>query len=141
MQPFVAIENWIKEEMMELKAVQSTMEGLQSLKQQRNKIKEKKAALEVSLGKLTQGKSGGLKTMFGGSKDKEISNLNTQIPNMVKEIENMNGVINICTNYLGKHFLPQFQSKQLKNYYSAIKAFADSQHQVAEKVWKYIYII
>ena len=65
---------------MDIKAFKSTIDGLNLLKSQRQKLTEKYATTQNNIEKLNQGKSVGVKMLFGGNKEKEIDNLQTQLP-------------------------------------------------------------
>ena len=76
----MGFEAWIKEELMDIRAFKSTIDGLNQLKMQRQKLCEKLNTANVSMDKLSQGKSAGIKTMFGKSKEKEKEDIANQLP-------------------------------------------------------------
>ena len=125
-QPFIEMDLWIKQKILELKEYLSTLEGLEALKVERTKTIERKNSFESKLSKLKE----------RPGKEREVSATESELFGLYKEVENMTAIINISVCYMSDIFLPLFKRRQLLVFYKILERLFKSEAKYEENLFK-----
>ena len=122
--PFEKFYIWVKGEIMDIQAMQESIESRDALKKLANSIQSKQKEDQATLDKLNQGKKT-FKTLFksSGSRQIEITNLNNAIAAAERDTELYQKIVNILDIYLAETQVQEFKDEKVDTYYRMIKQF------------------
>ena len=122
--PYNHVYNWIKMELLDMKAMQECLAGFEDLQNQRDRQQKSLVTLSSDLEKLNSGKKS-FKSFFSTkSKDKQKLNVAEQIAATQKAIVSYNKLINLVCGRLYEYEIPTFKDLKVKRYEQAMMHFA-----------------
>ena len=125
-QPYHKIENVLKIWIMRLISMSDYYNAFCSIQSSRQSLISNISDQEATLAKLKQG-GNTFATFFSSAskKQKEIENLEKEIPKLKTELENCTQYLNLVTFFCNSYFYHDFKQWVTDAYYSALKDFAN----------------
>lgn len=120
--PFVALDEWLEEEELDVDAVIEAMNSLTKLGQSVDKLVQKIDGLEAELKQLQYGKQGLISGLFK-SKEAKQAELEKAKAEAQEDLENLS-LIHKMAHFNMENFFGNFQNEKAKSYYKAIKMYS-----------------
>lgn len=137
--PFIALDEWLEEEELDIEAGIEAMGSLQRLSSSVEKLGQKIENLENDLKQLQYGKQNFISGIFKKKEDK-MAQLEKQKVESQEDMESLS-LINKMAHYNMEVFFENFQKEKANSYYKALKNYALLQrdnNQYNDELWKEI---
>jgi hypothetical protein len=122
--PYIKLLEWIEEEELDIEAILETIEDLNYLNRQYEKLYKQKEdnELDIKSVKITYS----IKSIFSfKTEDEEKKKLDERGKNIEKELKEYLDLIKIC-HFIMEKFIQEFKELKIKSYYKYLKFFSIS---------------
>ena len=120
--PFIALDEWLEEEELDIDAVIEALSSLGKLSQNVEKLVQKIDSIEAELKQLQYGKQGLISGLFK-SKEARMAELEKSKTQAHEDLESLS-LVNKMAHFNMENFFTNFQNEKAKSYYKALKIYA-----------------